>query len=87
MSGVSSQTLPNGSVAKVAASVLPSVVSIQFQSQAGAGSGSGVIIDESGLILTNNHVVEAVANGGTLTVTFQDGTSTHADVVGTDPGV
>jgi putative serine protease PepD len=85
VSGVSSQTLPNGSVAKVAASVLPSVVSIQFQSQAGAGSGSGVIIDESGLILTNNHVVEAVANGGTLTVTFQDGTSTKADVVGTDP--
>jgi len=85
VSGVSSQTLPNGSVAKVAASVLPSVVSIEFQSQAGAGSGSGVIIDESGLILTNNHVVEAVANGGTLTVTFQDGTSTHANVVGTDP--
>ena len=56
--------------------VLPGVVSIQFSGPQGGGSGSGVVIDESGLILTNNHVVEGAADGGSLTVSFQDGTST-----------
>ena len=65
---------------------IPSVVSIQFQSASGSGgSGSGVVIDDSGLILTNNHVVEGAADGGSLTVTLQDGTSTSAEIVGRDP--
>lgn len=84
--GVSTTTLPNGSVARVADTVLPSVVSIQFTSGQGGGSGSGIVIDESGLILTNNHVVEGAADGGgSLTVAFQDGTSTSAEIVGRDP--
>lgn len=82
---ISTTALPDGSVAKVAAKVLPSVVSIQFTGPAGSGSGSGVVIDSSGLILTNNHVVEEAANGGSLNVTFQDGTSTSAEIVGRDP--
>ena len=82
--GVSNTTLPDGSVARVADTVLPSVVSIQFSGAQGAGSGSGIVIDESGLILTNNHVVEGAANGGSLTVAFQDGTSTSAEIVGRD---
>ena len=82
---VSSAALPDGSVSKVAAKVLPSVVSIQFSGSAGGGSGSGVVIDESGLILTNNHVVEGAADGGSLSVAFQDGTSTSAEIVGRDP--
>jgi putative serine protease PepD len=82
---VSTASLPDGSVAKVSAKVLPSVVSIQFTGEAGGGSGSGVVIDESGLILTNNHVVEGAADGGSLTVAFQDGTSTSAEIVGRDP--
>ena len=77
--------LPDGSVSKVAAKVLPSVVSIQFTGDTGSGSGSGVVIDESGLILTNNHVVEGAADGGSLSVSFQDGTSTSAEIVGLDP--
>jgi putative serine protease PepD len=83
--GVSPAVLPDGSVSKVAAKVLPSVVSIQFSGSQGAGSGSGVVIDDSGLILTNNHVVEGAADGGSLTVTLQDGTSTPAEIVGRDP--
>ncbi|MCZ3390105.1 MAG: trypsin-like peptidase domain-containing protein [Actinomycetia bacterium] len=83
--GVSNTTLPDGSVARVADVVLPSVVSIQFSGAQGAGSGSGIIIDESGLILTNNHVVEGAADGGSLTVAFQDGTSKSAEIVGRDP--
>ena len=70
------------SVEDVAAAVLPSVVSISVQSQAGTGTGTGVVISSDGQILTNNHVVES---GGNLTVTFHDGTSASAEVVGTDP--
>ena len=70
------------SVEDVAAAVLPSVVSIAVQSQAGTGTGTGVIISSDGQILTNNHVVES---GGQLIVTFHDGTTAEAEVVGTDP--
>jgi putative serine protease PepD len=70
------------SVEDVAAEVLPSVVSISVQSQAGVGTGTGVIISSDGQILTNNHVVES---GGELIVTFHDGTTASAEVVGTDP--
>lgn len=44
--------------------------------------GSGVIWDSAGHIVTNNHVVEGSAK---LTVTFSDGSSADATVVGTDP--
>ncbi|WP_223408438.1 S1C family serine protease [Occultella gossypii] len=66
----------------VAAQVRPSVVAITFSSSAGSGAGSGVIIDSSGLILTNNHVV---ADAQSLTVTLSDGRIFEARIVGTDP--
>src|SRR3990170_2055313 len=47
------------------------------------GSGSGVVIDADGTILTNRHVVDGAE---TLEVTFADGTTVSARVVGTDPG-
>jgi 2-alkenal reductase len=46
------------------------------------GAGSGVVWDNQGHILTNNHVVE---NAQQLVVNFHDGTSANATVVGTDP--
>jgi serine protease Do len=46
------------------------------------GAGSGFVWDKEGDIVTNNHVV---ANADTITVTFADGTTVPADVVGTDP--
>ncbi|MET8519448.1 trypsin-like peptidase domain-containing protein [Nocardioides sp. NPDC004968] len=76
---------PEGSIEKVSAKVLPSVVKIEVTSQQGSGSGSGVVISSDGTILTNNHVVELAANGGTVTVDFNDGTSASAEVLGTDP--
>ena len=85
-STTSSATLPTGSIARVADTVLPSVVSIQFTGAQGGGSGSGVVIDSDGLILTNNHVVEGAVDGGSLAVNFNDGTSTSAEIVGRDPG-
>jgi len=43
--------------------------------------GSGFIIDPSGLIVTNNHVIE---NADQITVTLADGTSYPAKLVGRD---
>ncbi len=77
--------LTNGSVEQVAAQVLPSVVSITVNVQNGVGEGSGVILSSDGLILTNNHVVAEVSSGGQMTVTFNNGKTVDATVVGTDP--
>jgi putative serine protease PepD len=76
---------PDEPLSKAAAAVLPSVVSITFESNLGAGEGSGVIISSDGQILTNNHVVVGAANGGTLTVTFSDGSKANARILGRDP--
>jgi len=76
---------PAGSVQQVADRVLPSVVSISIMTPQGSGGGSGIIISENGLILTNNHVVEMAERGAELTVTFNDGKTAEADVVGLDP--
>jgi putative serine protease PepD len=75
----------DGSVQAVAAKVLPSVVKIEVSGAQGAGSGSGIILSSDGQILTNNHVVELAGDGGSLRVTFNDGTHTDAKVLGTDP--
>jgi putative serine protease PepD len=75
---------PAGSVAQVAAAVLPTVVQITERSGSGGGTGSGFVIREDGYILTNNHVVEGAADGGSLSVTFQDGTTKSARIVGRD---
>ena len=69
----------------VAKAVSPSVVSITVQTQGGGGAGSGVILDKSGHVVTNNHVVEGAGGGGSLTVTLADGRTYEATVVGTDP--
>jgi serine protease Do len=44
-------------------------------------AGSGVVWDREGHIVTNNHVVEGAER---ITVTFPDGTSTGAQIVGQD---
>ena len=74
----------DGSVEAVADKVLPSVVQINVNGPQGSGSGSGIILTEDGQILTNNHVVEVAAGGGTLSVSFNDGTTAEATVLGTD---
>jgi serine protease Do len=45
-------------------------------------AGSGFIIDKSGLIVTNNHVIE---NSHKITVKLPDGRSFDAKLIGTDP--
>ncbi|GAB7067081.1 trypsin-like peptidase domain-containing protein [Mycolicibacterium hodleri] len=56
--------LPTGSVEAVAAKVLPSVVQLQIDMGGQSEEGSGVVLDPNGLILTNNHVVAALAGAG-----------------------
>ena len=46
------------------------------------GSGSGVIINETGYIVTNNHVIE---DADDIEVTLHDNRSYKAKVIGTDP--
>ncbi len=48
----------------------------------GMSAGSGIIIDASGFIITNNHVVEEASK---ITVTLHDGREFPATTVGTDP--
>jgi len=61
------------------------VVSIAVRGQAGAGEGSGVIIDDNGHVLTNNHVVAAASTGGEMQVALSDARVFDADLVGADP--
>jgi putative serine protease PepD len=75
---------PDGSIASIAEEVSPSVVSLAVQGGGEAGTGSGFVIREDGYILTNNHVVEAAANGGEITVNFSDGRQLPATIVGRD---
>ena len=71
-------------VTPVADKVLPSVVTISVKGAAGAGTGSGEVIKSDGYILTNNHVIAAAADGGTVEVLYADGTSEPASIVGRD---
>ncbi len=66
----------------VAKRVEPSVVSIVRPGRRGInGQGSGVIVDKSGYIVTNAHVIEGA---GTVQVRLSDLRTTDASVVGAD---
>ncbi len=88
----------DGSISDVAERVVDSVVNISVEAATATdpvfgdffgeearkqqGKGSGVIVSQSGRILTNAHVVK---NATDITVTLQDGTEHDAKVIGTDP--
>ncbi|MCB7136505.1 S1C family serine protease [Cellulosimicrobium marinum] len=73
---------PDGSVADIAATVLPSVVSLEVRGSDGVATGSGFVLRDDGYILTNNHVVAGAAEGGEVTVLFADGHESPAELVG-----
>ena len=76
---------PTGSIANIAARVVPSVVTIKVDvGSEGAGTGSGFVIDDRGHILTNNHVVAAGANNGVIEVVLSNGDTEDAKIVGRD---
>ena len=72
------------SIAGLAARVIPAVVSITVKGLSGSGTGSGFFLDSNGYVLTNNHVVEAAATSGTITVELSNGKKYGAKLMGRD---
>ncbi len=74
------------SIPKLVQQVQPSVVSIDVKGNGTEDQGTGMIITHNGLVVTNNHVIAAAVNGGTITVTRTGTTkSMKATLVGTNP--
>ncbi|MGI8867493.1 MAG: S1C family serine protease [Mycobacteriales bacterium] len=74
-----------GSLSGVANKVLPSVVEMTVTLANGEAVGSGAVLTSTGEIVTNNHVVADAANGaGTIKVTFSNGKTATATIVGTN---
>ncbi len=73
-----------GSIAALAARLIPAVVSIAVSGGRNSGTGSGFFLDSDGFILTNNHVVESAANRGRITVETSDGKKYPATLIGRD---
>jgi putative serine protease PepD len=71
--------------ASVADEAESGVVSISVSGDAGSGQGSGVVIDDDGHVLTNNHVVAPAVDGGGIQVALSDARVFEAAVVGADP--
>ncbi|WP_226967349.1 S1C family serine protease [Streptomyces phaeolivaceus] len=74
------------SVAGIAASALPSVVTLHVSGDSAQGTGTGFVLDERGHILTNNHVVDPAGTNGDISVTFSGGETAEATIVGRDTG-
>jgi len=77
-----SQAMDPDDLANLFERISPSVVSVSVITEDGGGTGSGFIIQEGGLILTNNHVIE---NAVSVSVTLKDGTELPAEILGRDP--
>jgi S1-C subfamily serine protease len=80
--------LPEGYMAKVAAAVADSVVTVQAISDSEGSQGSGVVVDGRGYIVTNNHVISEAAlspDKFEISIIFNDGKQAKANLVGRDP--
>src|SRR4051794_19629569 len=80
----------NGSIAAVAAKLLPSTVQVQANGgadglQTGGATGSGFVIDDKDHVITNNHVVADATGAGELKVVDQHGTKHAAKIIGRSP--
>ncbi|GHH40044.1 putative serine protease PepD [Streptomyces candidus] len=73
-------------VAGIAASALPSVVTFHVSGGSGKGTGTGFVLDNKGHILTNHHVVDPAGSSGVISLTFSSGESAKAELVGKDSG-
>lgn len=76
-------SLKQSSTAKLYAGAAGAVVSIRVRAGSSLGSGTGFLIDKSGTIVTNAHVVQSA---NTVAVRLDDGVEPiEARVTGTDP--
>ncbi|MBL1101678.1 S1C family serine protease [Streptomyces coffeae] len=80
---VNTDSRSDSGVAAVAAAVSPSIVEISASSAKGKSTGSGVVLTRDGEIITNNHVI---SGADSIKVSFHDGSTRSASVVGTDSG-
>ena len=71
----------DGNLAAIVGQVQPSVVTVLVDGAGASSLGSGVVISSDGLVLTNNHVIEA---DGTVSVRLSDGRTVPAEVVAKD---
>lgn len=72
-------TLPNINVSAIAARVDPALVDIDTTlAQGGAAAGTGMVLTSSGLVLTNNHVIE---NATTINARSVEGGRTYSATV------
>jgi putative serine protease PepD len=74
-------------VKSIAQLVSPSVVSLEVSGISGSGTGSGSIYkstSSTSYIVTNNHVVEGAASGGTIEVELNNGDVVSGSIVGRD---
>ncbi|MEU9295838.1 trypsin-like peptidase domain-containing protein [Streptomyces sp. NPDC048266] len=74
------------SVAGIAASALPGVVTLHVKGGGSSGTGTGFVLDTKGHILTNNHVVDSARSSEDISVTFSSGETARAKLVGKDTG-
>ncbi|MEX0169223.1 S1C family serine protease [Streptomyces sp. LMG1-1-1.1] len=74
------------SVAGIAASALPGVVTLHVRGNGSSGTGTGFVLDTKGHILTNNHVVDGAASSEDISVTFSSGETARAKLIGKDAG-
>ncbi|MDQ0774689.1 putative serine protease PepD [Streptomyces aurantiacus] len=84
--GVEAKGRAPDSVAGIAASALPSVVTLHVSGSDAQGTGTGFVLDRRGHILTNNHVVDPADGSGEISVTFSGGETAKAEIVGHDSG-
>jgi putative serine protease PepD len=74
------------SIPKLINKALPSIVSIDVKGEGQEDQGTGMVITKNGLVVTNNHVIAAAVNGGTITVTRTGSTKAlPATLIGTNP--
>ena len=73
-----------GATAAVVSAVLPGVVYLSVVVDGTETTGTGIVLDGSGHILTNNHVVAPQGDPGRVTVTFSTGQHHPAGLVGRD---
>lgn len=73
---------PPALVTTIADAVLPTVVSLDVRGGGRGATGSGFIVRPDGYIVTNGHVVSGAADGGSITVTFADGSREPGRIVG-----
>ena len=74
-----------GSIPYAAQVASKSTADLTVTGQSGEAVGSGIILTRDGYVLTNNHVVSGVGQGGRIQVTLPDGSTHSATVRGVAP--